>query len=455
MYWCIRSGSENGRPQPVALSDAKGRSLYGIAVEAQITAPDLQIERAVLSSTRVLRDYQALGKVPDQVNALPKSQGQIVTWARDRLDGAAGYLLRVEVLEGQLQGGRISAGADGKIGLRITGATGETPLTPLSGGDLLNTDILPDTAARDTLTYLSYQEKFLAGSWRFDTYFGRDTLMSVRLLMPALNSTAIEAGLNAVLSRLSPQGEVAHEEDIGEFAVLDHLKVDGSQSDAPVYDYKMIDGNFMLAPVAEAWLLDDARARLRAAAFLAGDDGRYGGQAHRRGADLVANLRFVCQSAAAFARDPQFAHLIRVKAGFTVGNWRDSNEGIGRGPYPYDVNAVLVPAALLAAERLYVSGLLDPYLNAARVRSDRVPPMFEVRVSRAKAVAAITAYALDVGVSARAALESLGSGEVRFHGVSLNEAGAPVPIVNSDEGFALLFANPDAHSLDLHDAGSR
>ena len=70
-------------------------------------------------------------------------------------------------------------------------------------------------AARNTLRFLSYREKFLAGSWRFNTYFGRDTLMSLRLLMPALQPPAIEAGLNSVLARLADDGEVAHEEGIG------------------------------------------------------------------------------------------------------------------------------------------------------------------------------------------------------------------------------------------------
>ena len=101
--------------------------------------------------------------------------------------------------------------------------------------------------------------------------------MSVRLLMPALSASAIEAALASVLARLSPQGEVAHEEDIGEHAVLDHLKSDGSRSAAPVYDYKMIDGDYLLAPVASAWLLHDERALPRAAAFLAAP---VGGPAH-------------------------------------------------------------------------------------------------------------------------------------------------------------------------------
>ena len=140
-------------------------------------------------------------------------------------------------------------------------------MTPLPEAQLLNTSAEADATARHALTFLSYQEKFLAGSWRFNTYFGRDTLMSVRLLMPVLTPAAVEAGLGAVLTRLSPQGEVAHEEDIGEFAILDHLRAGQSRSDAPVFDYKMIDGSFMLAPVAAEWLLSDARNRSRSASI--------------------------------------------------------------------------------------------------------------------------------------------------------------------------------------------
>jgi len=93
---------------------------------------------------------------------------------------------------------------------------------------------LADAAARDTLTFLAYREKLLAGSWRFDTYFGRDTLMSVRLLMPVLSPLAVEAALASVLARLSPQGEVAHEEDVGERAVLD-ATVDAVAAILPAY----------------------------------------------------------------------------------------------------------------------------------------------------------------------------------------------------------------------------
>ncbi len=265
-----------GRPQPLTVQDERGRSLYGITAEASVTgAAELSVKQAALSSVRVLRDYQALGSLPPQVSANQEIHDSTITWARDRLDGAAGYRLSLQVTEGTLRAGHITAG----------------------------------------------------GSWRFNTYFGRDTLMSVRLLMPVLTPEAVAAGLGAVLTRLSPQGEVAHEEDIGEFAILDHLHATGDKSDAPTFNYNMIDGTFMLAPVAAEWLLDDPRGRTRAAELLARMDGRSGAAARALGADLTSNLRFVLQAARKFAQDPRSPNLIALKPGLTAGQWRDSGDG--------------------------------------------------------------------------------------------------------------------------------
>jgi hypothetical protein len=457
-----------GPPQPAHDSDARGRPLYGMTALASIAARDLQIRQAVLSSVRVLRDYEQLGTLAAQLTVAPSVSGNTISWARERLDGAVGYRLTLEITHGELRDGHLRAGADGRIGLRITGLTGETPLTPLAGAQLLSLRAGPDAATRDTLTFLAYREKLLAGSWRFDTYFGRDTLIATRLLLPALSAPAVESALASVLARLSPRGEVAHEEDIGEQAVLDHMKLDGSRSAAPVFDYKMIDSSYLLAPLAAAWLLDDARGRPRAAAFLAaanqtaGQGGAAGGEA-TRGAALVRNLRFVLSGAASFAAEPGVTHLISLKSGFNVGNWRDSETGLGGGRYPYDVNAVLVPAALRAAGALYASGLLSAYLDAndrasfaraadlARVWRERAPPLFEVVVPAATARGAIESYAAAQGVSAQAALGALGAlgtQGLSFHALALDASGAPVPVLHSDEGFALLFGELSPAAVD-------
>ena len=430
--------------------DATGRPLYGIAFDASLAVASLTPKQAVLSSIRVIRDYESLGTAPPEVLARPQVAGNQITWSRDRLDGAAGYRLTLEVIDGQLlPDGRMSAGAAGKIKLRVTALSGEVPLTPLVGSALLNEKESQDPAAVNTLTFLSYREKFLAGSWRFNTYFGRDTLMSVRLLMPALAPEAIEAGLRAVLERLSASGEVAHEEGIGEFAVLTHKRENGRLSDTPIFDYSMIDGNYLLAPVMAEYLLDDTAGRQRAAGFLT-----------LNGNALVRNLRLVVTTAEKFATRPRYENLISLKPGRPNGQWRDSSDGLGGGRYPYDVNAVLVPAALEATARLLKSGLLDPYLApgdrepfshaAARAKTWRqnAPNLFNMTVDNSRAHAAVDSYARQIGVPTSDALAALGASSVTYHAISLDASGRPVPIVHSDEGFELLFATPEPTALD-------
>jgi hypothetical protein len=447
------------RPRPTVRRDSKGRLLYGLIAKAGISGGDLVIKQAVLSSVRVLRDYQTAGTLPADVAVKSSQVGATVIWARNRLDGAAGYRLSLEVTHGALQGDNLKADRDGRLEVTLIALSGETPLTPLPQDKLLDARARPDRESRNTLTFLSYREKFLAGSWRFDTYFGRDTLMSMDLLMPALTPAAVEAGLDSVLARLSAKGEVAHEEDIGELAILDHLRTDGTRSDEPTYNYNMIDGNFMLAPVARSWLLDDGRGRSRAAAFLSRDDGG-AGVTHAAGADLVSNLRLVVRSALAFGDNPRVQNLIGLKDGFPAGEWRDSTDGLGGGRYPYDVNAVLVPAALDAAARLYASGLLDPYLGAedrsllaragalAQVWSEKAPGYFQVTESNETARKAVQSYATALHVPADPALSSLGDAPLAFHALALKSDGSPVSVIHSDEGFALLLSQPPPRELE-------
>jgi len=452
-------------PTATSATDAKGRPLYGIVFETSITTKSLAPKQAVLSSVRVLRDYQASGTAPEEVAVRAAISGNTVTWSRDRLDGAPGYRLTLEILDGILRPeGQISAGADGRIKLRVTALSGERPLTPLAGTALLNGKEAQDKGARNVLTFLSYREKFLAGSWRFNTYFGRDTLMSVRLLMPVLAPDAIEAGLRAVLARLASDGEVAHEEAIGEFAVLSHKRQDGTLSDAPIFDYGMIDGNYLLAPVLTAYLLDDPEGKKRAPVYLRGNVGAYGDPATPAGQALgqaiVRNLRLVVANAAHFAALPRYGNLISLKAGRATGQWRDSEDGIAGGRYPYDVNAILMPAALAATARLLDSGLLDPFLAPAdrellaraaayaTVWQQRAPDLFNVTLDNETARAAVDSYARQLGVPAKAALDSLSGNRLSFHAISLDASGKPLPIVNSDEGFELLFGTPPATSLD-------
>jgi hypothetical protein len=436
-------------------------ALNGVVARASLDAPRLVPKQAVLSNVRYLRDYQAVGRFPAEVATEPTIQGDTLTWRRARLDGGPGYELTIRVTGGRIDQGAILAGADGRITLEITALSGDPPLTPLPVEQLLNAQAAADPGARDALAFLSYREKFLAGSWRFNTYFGRDTLMSVRLLMPALKPAAVEAGLNSVLARLSPGGEVAHEEGVGEFAVVQNRKA-GRDGDAAELDYGMVDDDYMLGAVAADYLQGPGQARARTwlAQPLASES--QPGVRTPTGAMLVGNLRFVLNQGRAFADAPSARTLIAIKPGRTTGEWRDSDEGLGRGIYPYDINAALAPAAIEAADRLFRAGLLDPYLSAedrvlfadagrmAQTWRTQAPPLFRVELPAAEAAASIRSYADSLGVPAAPALKALDGRALVFHALSLDAMGKPVPIVNSDEGFALLFGRPSAADLDTY-----
>lgn len=445
-------------PSALSAPDAHGRPLYGIGADVSVDTGTLTIRQGVLSNVRFLRDFNGGATIPQQILAAPTVQGSAVQWQRNRIDGAPGYSLRITLRDG----GSIVPAAGGKLvlsapagshtlRLHVDALSGETPLSPITRADLLAPSVNPDPVSQNVLEFLSFHDKLLAGSWQYDTYFGRDTLISVRMLMPVLEPAAIEAGLSSVLSRLSADGKVAHEEGIGEFALVDNQKNGKPNDPTPTYDYKMIDSDYLLAPIAAAWLIDDTRGQARAAAYLAqrGSDGQ------TNGARLVVNLLHVATTAQPFAQQPSVANLIHLRPGEIVGNWRDSTDGLGGGVYPYDVNAVLVPAALRAANAFLTRGLLDPYLDAgqrgtlantanqAATWETQAPPLFQVSVPAAQATADVSAYAPSAGVPAGAAPGA----PLAFYALSLDQQGNPIPVMNSDGGFALLFGTPPDDQL--------
>lgn len=456
--WDLREVHVSERP------DRSGRPLHGIVAETSVDASRLVVRDAVLGSVRVLRDFQLGVAYPAEVATRPRLGARRVQWSRPRLDGGPGYELSLELLDGHVSGGGgaplvLNADREGApLRIRITALTGEQPLVPLRADALFSTAAGSDQRSREVLEFLSYREKFLAGSWRFDTYFGRDTLMSLRLLMPALRPDAVEAGLASVLERLDPNGEVAHEEDIGEFAVLRHRKEGtiGDDPAAPIYDYKMIDDDVMLAPVAAAWLLDNPEGHARASAFLA----RKTTAGEPLGAALARNMAFVVGMAQPFAREPAARNLVALKPGHKVGQWRDSETGLGGGRIPYDVNAVFVPAALEAIARFSDAQILQGHANheqqqalaaargLAEIWSTQAPPLFLFNVDAGTARAAVARYARTQGIDPAPALASVPETGLRFPALALDADGRPIPVLHSDGGFALMFRNPEPQELD-------
>src|SRR5690606_2572301 len=87
--------------------DTKTGSRRGVTAELVATADGpVTVRHAVLSNVRVIRDYGYTGKTPAEVMTAPEVDGNTVVWQRERLDGAPGYYLSVEVLAGTLAGGK-------------------------------------------------------------------------------------------------------------------------------------------------------------------------------------------------------------------------------------------------------------------------------------------------------------------------------------------------------------
>ncbi|QUD87874.1 hypothetical protein [Phenylobacterium montanum] len=435
------------------LRAAEAPALHGVSALLTLRAGRLEVRQAVLGSVRSLRDYDDSAKLPPELAATAEVRGARVTWARPRLDGAPGYRLTLTALSGKVArtpDGRVAfiAPHDGRLRLRLVALTGDPPLTPIPRSELLTAAAAKDQRLADVLAFLTYDQKMLAGSWRFDTYFGRDTLLSVRLLSEALSPRATEAALAAVLARVNTDGEVAHEETIGDYAVLQHKAAGEPATDTPIYDYRPIDGAYLLAPVMAHYLLETTAGRARGAAFLDRPGVREA---------LARNAAWVLRQAAPFGAHPEAKSLIALKPDALVGEWRDSLEGLGGGRYPYDVDAVLVPAALDSIARLAKAGLLADPDHAlavkaealAKVWTSKAPPLFDVSLPAPDAAAEAGAYAEALKVDPAPAVTAFGgAGPLRFHALALDAGGRPIPVLHSDEGFALLFLDPSPEALE-------
>ena len=439
------------------MTNSEGRRLYGVTTDITLKTNELVVNQAVLGNLRTIRSYSHEQTIPDKIQNKFSVSEQTVRWQRQRLDGLSSYQLSVEVLDGSLtyqneNDVRFHANKNGILRLRLVAMTGDTPLTPIPTNELLTSEANSDPFAYQALAFLSYEEKLLAGSWRFLTYFGRDTLLSTLLLMPNLKPQVIEAALGSVLERINDKGEVAHEEGIGEFAVLENTEQHQLADATAVLDYNMVDDNYMLLPVFADYLANKPRARQRSEQFLQ----RVTSSGDRYGDVLVRNIQFVMSSARPFVESPQIANLIGLKKGRSAGQWRDSNEGLGGGKYAYDVNAALLPAALKSIVRL--DGVLDEFLPKdlsidevkmfADVWSTKVPPLFLVEIQTRQAKQKILAYARDRAIDANLTNAELGETSIRFSALALRADGEQIPVLHSDIGFTLLFNTPTAKRIE-------
>ena len=321
----------------------------------------------------LLPEQQALTSAPrvEQTKA-----GTVVTFERANLDGKS-YVMKLHLPKGAkvdfLKNGqvKIDSGGKGALTMRVDAQVPYPPLNPLPLSEMIHPQALKQFEQLDpkapktrqiydalrALQFLSFQqatgpdgkpvpysEKLLAGSWRFETYFGRDTMLTAMMLEDILTTAGLEVALGSVLDRISSTGQVAHEEDIGSFAERRRLQEPNGAAAAreqkPIFDYKMIDSDLMLPVLLDRYTKVADPKRLDALLARATPEG-----GTRRDA-VVKNFEFIEKQAAQY--DGSATSLLRIQEGLHVGDWRDSNPGLGGGVYPGSVNIDLVPNALRA-----------------------------------------------------------------------------------------------------------
>lgn len=132
--------------------------------------------------------------------------------------------------------------------------------------------------------------------------------------------------------------------------------------------------------------------------------------------------------------------LLAFRPGQPVGNWRDSNQGTGYGPIPFDVNVVLVPASLRATARLARAGILfrndtlaDQANSMAQVWEEKASGFFEVTINASTAESRLSNFVQQANLS-QALLGNATSTDVTtggnkvFFALSLMEDGSPVEV---------------------------
>jgi hypothetical protein len=480
--------------------DGGAHPLHGVRATLKSSATRLSTALVLLGNVRTLRDYgsgmclEDAAQFPELRNEsfeLDAEQG-ILRIRRQQIGGEhsmelllAGLSGTTITLEPREAGPRpacplgqgkaqqvITISNDAGIELQLMALASDEPLTPIEAPQLL--DDPSDAESRDlqALAFSSYEEKLVAGSWRFLTYFGRDTLLSLWLLLPKLESHVAIAAMGSVLERVqlaenvaAPEGgvvqpgDVAHEEEVGDYAAWKNSRLTPPPADLrqPRYDYRMIDDDFLLAPlvVALAKQLEthplEGSAKSTPAAAMAAFLARKRSDGHSYEEALFKNLALVLGRARPFAEDKRPAAekkqaLIALHPNLSVGQWRDSEMGLGFGRYPFDVNAALVPAALDAARIIYTRlGRSTEAADAKRLGAawQKVEELFRLEIPLEQARANVASYAASVGVADTSpSITADASGNDVEYAIALDAELAPLPVQHSDHGFVLNFTRP-------------
>ncbi len=363
---------------------------------------------------------------------------------------------------------------------------------------------------------LASREKLMAGLPTYGTYFGRDMLVATLMMRPIWRPEMSEFAIASVLRKLSPTGEVSHEEALGgqadreaaaEYAAL----VAGWQRASSARDgaadsllaratavlrnhrrvrenYHMIDDEFQLPVVTARWLADDRVSPAHQRAFLLDRTDGPGTRLSR----LLRELTLVCRMTSAYAAQPVATNLVSFPQAedgrWGSASWRDSGAGYAGGRYAMDVNAIWAPHALEAIaiilERLprlgfsldslardpatiAVGSTLGTYLqDPARLRAaiatwQGAAQHFVVRLGPDEVRRSVDARLSLMSPEAhrywaqRLAESASSSDSLVFDALALNADGTPIRVVNTDPATGLFLGAHEGTSGGWSDAVER
>jgi hypothetical protein len=340
---------------------------------------------------------------------------------------------------------------------------------------------------------LSSKEKLMAGLPNYATYFGRDMMMTSLMMEPIWTDAMAEFVIASALRKLGPQGDVSHEEALGGQAIRENsaeynahmaeyfrLARRGSRAAADTAlanahalltdlqrvreNYHMRDDEFQLPVVAARYLANRAVTTARKRSFLLDSSDGRGSRIEL----LMKELSLVATLAAPYAREPVVQNLIgspRIDSTHWRSiSWRDSNAGYANGRFEMDINAIWAPRALqsigeiLAALKAIgfsseqLSALAPGPRGAALGEFVRDPAFFQRAIENWQGaighfVVSFTPEEIRTRVAAK--LQSLPAEErpywqavltatgadvqpFEFVAISLDSAGKPFPVVNTD-----------------------
>jgi len=344
---------------------------------------------------------------------------------------------------------------------------------------------------------LSSKEKLMAGLPNYATYFGRDMMMTSLMMQPVWTDAMPEFVIASALRKLGPEGDVSHEEALGGQAIRENAaeynahmanyfalrQRSRSAADSALAraravlsdlqkvreNYHMRDDEFQLPVVVARYLANPAVSAARKRAFLRDtSDGR--GQ---RIGLLLKELSLVATLAAPYARDPNVQNLIsspRLDATHWRSiSWRDSNAGYANGRFEMDINAIWAPRALESIGEIMTSlkalGFdMGDLVSRAGAADSSLAELARDSTTLQRAIQnwrgagrhfVVTLSPEEIQTKVGAKLQWLPAGErtywqrilgatgadkspLSFMAISLDSAGKPIPVVNTDPATALL-----------------